>query len=158
MSKVIVKGHMVGNSEDSFSRDVAHFFSTKSFEPRREKTNILVSDPVRHKPGCTATEGGKRLKILNLDSRGSYYLCSENKGADQLRGNFAVTAKLIGIFVFAYAKCWFSHDMANSNLYNEQLWKSIEDYQYHLYINSSKKVKPHISFRHRHNVKFSKFS
>ena len=28
------------------------------FEPRREKTNILVSDMVRHKPGCTATEGG----------------------------------------------------------------------------------------------------
>ena len=26
------------------------------FEPRHEKTNILVSDQVRHKPGCTATE------------------------------------------------------------------------------------------------------
>ena len=25
-------------------------------EPRSEKTNILVSDLVRHKPGCTATE------------------------------------------------------------------------------------------------------
>ena len=25
-------------------------------EPRREKTNVLVSDLVRHKPGCTATE------------------------------------------------------------------------------------------------------
>ena len=28
------------------------------FEPRREKTNILDSDLVRHKPGCTATEDG----------------------------------------------------------------------------------------------------
>ena len=28
------------------------------FEPRHEKTNVLVSDPVRHKPGCTATEDG----------------------------------------------------------------------------------------------------
>ena len=27
-------------------------------EPRHEKTNILVSDLVRHKPGCTATEDG----------------------------------------------------------------------------------------------------
>ena len=24
--------------------------------------------------------------------------------------SFAVTAKLICVFVFAYAKCWFSHD------------------------------------------------
>ena len=27
-------------------------------EPRREKTNVLVSDLVRHKLGCTATEAG----------------------------------------------------------------------------------------------------
>ena len=26
------------------------------YEPRHEKTNFLVSDLVRHKPGCTATE------------------------------------------------------------------------------------------------------
>ena len=26
---------------------------------------------------------------------------------------FAVTAKLICVFVFAYAKCWFSHDAAH---------------------------------------------
>ena len=28
------------------------------FELRREKTNILVSDLVRHKAGCTTTEDG----------------------------------------------------------------------------------------------------
>ena len=28
------------------------------FEPRHEKTNVLVSDLVRHKPGCTAAEDG----------------------------------------------------------------------------------------------------
>ena len=33
--------------------------------------------------------------------------CSENKGADQLRGY------LICAFVFAYADCWFSHAVAN---------------------------------------------
>ena len=27
-------------------------------EPRHEKTNVLVSDLVPHKPGCTATEDG----------------------------------------------------------------------------------------------------
>ena len=37
-----------------------------------------------------------------------YYLCSENKGADQLR-----------VFVFAYAKNFFSHDTAH--LYAQRL-------------------------------------
>ena len=35
-----------------------------------------------------------------------YYLCCENK--DEI--SFAVTAKLICVFVFAYAKSRFSHD------------------------------------------------
>ena len=39
-------------------------------EPRHEKTNILVSDQVRHKPGCTATEDGLGLEISDLESRG----------------------------------------------------------------------------------------
>ena len=30
----------------------------KAFETRHEKTNVLVSDMVQHKPGCTATEDG----------------------------------------------------------------------------------------------------
>ena len=29
-----------------------------NIEPRHEKTNVLVSDLVRHKSGCTATEDG----------------------------------------------------------------------------------------------------
>ena len=40
------------------------------FEPHHEKTKVLVSDLVRHKPGCTATEDGLRLEILDLESRG----------------------------------------------------------------------------------------
>ena len=40
-----------------------------------------------------------------------YYPCSKNKGADQI--SFAVTAKLICVFVFAYAKSRFSHDAAH---------------------------------------------
>ena len=39
-------------------------------ELRHEKTNVLVSDLVRHKPGCTATEDGWRLEISDLGSRG----------------------------------------------------------------------------------------
>ena len=38
-----------------------------------------------------------------------YYLCSENKGVI----SFAVTTKLICVFVFAYADCWFSHAVAH---------------------------------------------
>ena len=30
----------------------------KLFEPSHDQTNVLVSDLVRHKPGCTATEDG----------------------------------------------------------------------------------------------------
>ena len=33
------------------------------------KPNILVSDLVRHKPGCTATEDGLRLENLDVESR-----------------------------------------------------------------------------------------
>ena len=35
--------------------------------------------------------------------------------------SFAVTAKLICVFVFAYAKCWFSHDAAHMYL----IWQRI---------------------------------
>ena len=39
-------------------------------EPRHEKTNVVVSNLVRHKPGYTATEGGYTLEISDLESRG----------------------------------------------------------------------------------------
>ena len=45
-----------------------------------------VSDQVQHKPGCTGTEDGQSLEISDLGSRGIILSCSENKGADQLRG------------------------------------------------------------------------
>ena len=38
-----------------------------------------------------------------------YYPCSKNKGVI----SFADTVKMIGTFVFAYAKCLFSHDVAH---------------------------------------------
>ena len=44
---------------------------------------------------------GLKFRIKKVERL--YYLCSENKGADQLRGY---------VFVFAYAKRCFSHDAA----------------------------------------------
>ena len=44
------------------------------------------------------------------EAEGLYFLCSENKGADQLHGYCA--AQLISAFVSAYAKCSFSCDKA----------------------------------------------
>ena len=45
------------------------------------------------------------LKFRIQKVEGLYYLCCKKKGAD----HFVVTVKLIFVFVFAYAKCWFSH-------------------------------------------------
>ena len=42
------------------------------------------SNQVRHKPGCTTTEHGWRLKISKLGSR-EIILCCDKIGADQLR-------------------------------------------------------------------------
>ena len=43
--KVLCLNNVMGGLEDGKN------------EPRHEKTNVLVSDLVRHKPGCTATDG-----------------------------------------------------------------------------------------------------
>ena len=40
------------------------------YEPRYEKTNVLVSDLVRHKPGYAVTEDDWRLEISELGSGG----------------------------------------------------------------------------------------
>ena len=50
---------------------------------------------------------GSNFFIYELE--GLYYLCSENKGADQLRGYHEADLRL----VFAYATIRFSHDAAN---------------------------------------------
>ena len=43
-----------------------------------------VSNQVRHKLGCSATEDGWRLEIQIWEVEGLYYLCNGNEGADQL--------------------------------------------------------------------------
>ena len=53
-----------------------------TYEPRHEKTNILVSDLVRQKPGCMKMAIDLKFRIKEVE--GLHYLCRENKGADQL--------------------------------------------------------------------------
>ena len=51
---------------------------------------------------------------------GLYYPRSENKGVDQLHSTAQmVTVQLICVFVFAYAKSWFSH---NEVIYEKDLF------------------------------------
>ena len=69
------------------------------------KSVFGVYDLVRHKPGCTATEDCYRLEISDLGSRG-----------------IAVTAQLICVFVFAYAKSRFFHNEAQIVLNRIKNW------------------------------------
>ena len=55
-----------------------------------------VSYQVRHKPAVQPKKKARGLKFEIKEEEGLHYLCSENKGADQLR----VTMQLIGAFVF----------------------------------------------------------
>ena len=49
--------HLAGwHANLAFNRYIVFMFA--SFEPRHEKTSVLVFDLLRHKPGCTATENG----------------------------------------------------------------------------------------------------
>ena len=68
------------------------------------KTCLQVSDQVRHKPGCTVTEDGLRLEILDL---GSIYVTNT-----KVLTRCTLTMQLICVFDFAYAKGRFSHDPA----------------------------------------------
>ena len=69
--------------ENLYSMFLTRYDSDMSLVVR--KPVFGVSDQVRHKPGCTATQDGMRLEIPDLGS-GGIVLCSENKDADQLRG------------------------------------------------------------------------
>ena len=56
-----------------------------------------------------AQKRARSLKFRIYVEEALYYPSGENEGADQLR----VTAKLICVFVFTYADCWFSHEAAH---------------------------------------------
>ena len=67
---VLAVSDRVGLNQASHQERQAIVELYKQYELRHEKTNVLVSDLVRHKPGCTATEDDKRLEISDLDIRG----------------------------------------------------------------------------------------
>ena len=58
----------------------------KTNEPHREKTNVLVSDLVHTNQAVQSQKMARGLKFRISKAEGSFYLCNENKGADQLRG------------------------------------------------------------------------
>ena len=72
--------------------------------PNRSDTNRPVQ----------AQKRARSLKFQIQVEEEGYYPSSENKGVDQLH---TVTAKLICVFVFAYADCWFSHEAAHMYWY-----------------------------------------
>ena len=68
------------------------------------KQTIWDSYQFRHKPGCTSTEDGFGFR--------KYRKCTIRVAKIKALISFAVTAKLICAFVFAYADCWFFHAAA----------------------------------------------
>ena len=76
-------------------------------EPHHKKAGLWVSDQVQHKPGDTTTEDCWRLEISDL---GSGVVLSVLRKRALI--SFAVTKRLICIFVFAYVIGQLSHDAA----------------------------------------------
>ena len=62
------------------------FFFMMSFEPGHEKTNTLVSHPADTNQAAQPQKTARGPKPRTQKAEGLYHLCSENKGADQLRG------------------------------------------------------------------------
>ena len=71
------------------------------YEPHHGNSNNVVSEQIRHKSDCTAQKFEKKRK------------CSVRVAKTKALISFAVTAKLICAFVFAYADCWVFHEAAH---------------------------------------------
>ena len=91
------------------------YHSLEPIEPRREKT-CLSGFPTRSDTNW-AVQQQKEIWNQGSIQKGLYYLCSENKGADQLRGY-----RLICAFVFAYAKSRFAHDAIQNSTVSCGIW------------------------------------
>ena len=92
-----------------FPHDQSGYLSLRQTEnePARRKTNIVVSEQVRRIPVCPR----RWLEAGNFGFR-KLRNCTIHVGKTKALISFAVTAKLICIFVFPYADCWFSHEAA----------------------------------------------
>ena len=85
-----------------------------SYEPRCEKTGLRG-----FRPGPTQTRLYSHSRLLEVRNFGfrKYRDCSIHVAKTKALISFAVTAKLICVFVFAYANCQFSHDAAHNDEY-----------------------------------------
>ena len=81
------------------------------YEPVREKTNNLG-----FRPGPTQTGLYSHRRWLEAGKFGfrKYRNHAIRVAKTKALISFAVTAKLICAFVFAYADCWFSHAAAHN--------------------------------------------
>ena len=94
-----------------FHREIQDY-SSKVYEPVHEKTNNLGSRPGPTQPGLYShrwLEAGNFENFGFRKKRNSTIRVAKTKTLI----SFAVTAKLICAFVFAYADCWFSHAVAH---------------------------------------------
>ena len=80
------------------------------FEPVHEKTNNLG-----FRPGPTQTGLYNHRRWLEAGNFGfkKKRKCTIRVAKTKALISFAVTAKLICVFVFAHANCWFSHAQAH---------------------------------------------
>ena len=69
------------------SNAIKSFETELKYEPRHEKTNVLVSHTSNTNQALQLHKMARGLKFWIRKEEELYYLCSENKGADQLRGN-----------------------------------------------------------------------
>ena len=76
--------------------------------PVGKPTMWFPNRPDTNRPVQAQTQA-RSLKFWIYKVEELHYPCSENEGVI----SFAVTAKLICAFVFAYAYCWFSHVAAH---------------------------------------------
>ena len=85
-------------------------FFAEIYEPVREKTNNLG-----FRPGPTQTSLYSHRSRLETCTFGltKKRNCTIRVVKTKALISFAVTAKLVCAFVFAYANCWFSHAQAH---------------------------------------------
>ena len=85
MYTTVSKSHV---TECLFTQEVGVLCRNLIHEQHHEQTISAAFEQVRDKPACTSTVDGKRLEILDLESRGNVFSDRENKGADQLCSYF----------------------------------------------------------------------
>ena len=68
------------------------------------------------------TKAYRDLKFCIEEEEGLYYLCSENKCADQLCGHREAGLRL---FFFAYANCWFFSCEGSGVAIGSSVWRDL---------------------------------